>query len=205
MSPIHRDGEGGRTAGATWESLVERLIREAQERGEFDDLPFRGRRIPLEDDSPAGELALGFHVLRNAGVAPPWVEADKEARRLLAERHVLLARAAGASGICHERDRRRLEELVGEYNDAVLRLDSAAPTTAVHRRPLSGARELAAWTRPRCGGRTRSGGGGRTPSRNRRPAGGAPGPRGSRGRRPRRFASPAPARCGRARPARPAP
>ena len=54
-------------------------------------------RLPIEDDSAAGERALGFRVLRNAGVAPPWIEADKEVRDLLAQRDALLARAAAAS------------------------------------------------------------------------------------------------------------
>jgi hypothetical protein len=32
------------------EPLVERLIREARERGEFDDLPGAGRPLDLDDD-----------------------------------------------------------------------------------------------------------------------------------------------------------
>ena len=96
MVAKRRDGEGKLSIGPSWESIVERQIREAMEDGAFDALPYQGVPIPLDDDSAAGERALGFRVLRNAGVAPPWIEADKEVRDLLAKRDVLLARAAAA-------------------------------------------------------------------------------------------------------------
>ena len=76
-----RDGEGRDLGRSDVESIVERQIREAMEDGAFDELPYRGVPIPLDDDSAAGERALGFRVLRNAGVAPPWIEADKESVR----------------------------------------------------------------------------------------------------------------------------
>ena len=97
MVAKRRDGEGKLSVGPTWESIVERQIREAMDEGAFDELPYSGQPLPLDDDSAAGERALGFRVLRNAGVAPPWIEADKEVRDLLAERDALLARAAVAS------------------------------------------------------------------------------------------------------------
>ena len=52
-------------------------------RGEFDDLPGRGKPLPLEDLSrvPA-ELRMGFKLLRNAGCLPPELEARKEIVRL---------------------------------------------------------------------------------------------------------------------------
>ena len=94
MVAKRRDGEGKLSVGPTWESIVERQIREAMEDGAFDELPYQGLPIPLGDDSAAGERALGFRVLRNAGVAPPWIEADKEVREVLARQ----GRAAGAGG-----------------------------------------------------------------------------------------------------------
>ena len=80
----------------SWESLVDRQIREAMEAGKFDDLPHQGAPLPIEDDSAAGEWALAFRMLRNAGVAPPWIEADKEARALLARRDAILVRGPPA-------------------------------------------------------------------------------------------------------------
>ena len=93
MSPQRRDAEGRRQVGPSWESLVERQIREAMDDGAFDDLPYQGERLPLEDDSAAGDWAMAHRMLRSAGAAPPWIESDKEARRLLAELDALVERA----------------------------------------------------------------------------------------------------------------
>lgn len=72
------------------ETLVERQIREAMEAGAFDDLPHTGSRLPLEDDSAAGDWAQAYRMLRNAGAAPPWIESDKAVRSLLDERDRLM-------------------------------------------------------------------------------------------------------------------
>jgi hypothetical protein len=59
--------------------IAEARIREAMERGEFDDLPGAGRPLELEDLSrvPA-DMRLAYKVLRNAGVVPPEVELRRE-------------------------------------------------------------------------------------------------------------------------------
>jgi hypothetical protein len=62
-----------------WESLIDQKIREAMERGEFDDLPGKGQPIdssvnPFEDP----ELRLAHRMLRNAGFAPLWIEERKD-------------------------------------------------------------------------------------------------------------------------------
>jgi hypothetical protein len=63
--------------------LADSKIRAAMARGEFDDLPGRGKPLPLEDLSgvPA-DLRIGFKLLRNAGCLPPELEARKEVARL---------------------------------------------------------------------------------------------------------------------------
>jgi hypothetical protein len=135
--PIRRDGEGKPTVGPTWESLTERLIREAMERGEFDDLPYKGERLPIDDDTYAGDNALAFHVLRNAGAAPPWIEADKEARRQLEARDRLLEKARHANTeIARERLRSELSAVVAAANAAIDRLNAEAPNATLHRRRL---------------------------------------------------------------------
>jgi hypothetical protein len=141
--PLRRDAEGKPMAGPTWESLSERLIREAMERGEFDDLPFRGERIPLDDDTYGGSDALALHVLKNAGVAPPWIEADKEARRLLEALDRLLAAAPRAdTEMARERARAELRRIVSAANAAIDRLNAEAPGPAQHRRRLDLSAEL---------------------------------------------------------------
>ena len=93
------DGRPHRWPAPARESLVDRQIREAQESGAFDDLPYRGQRIPLEDDSAAGDWALAHHILKNAHMVPPWIATDREVRDLLTRRDAILARAPRSSAI----------------------------------------------------------------------------------------------------------
>ncbi len=54
------------------QSIAERRIEESMARGDFDDLPGRGRPLELEDDSHVPpELRMAYKVLRNAGCVPP--------------------------------------------------------------------------------------------------------------------------------------
>ena len=142
--PPNRINERGeREAAPTWESLVDRQIREAMDEGQFDDLPFQGQPLPAVDDAFAGEWAMAFRILKNAGAAPPWILADKDARALLDRRDAILARAPGASANARRRDRAELERLVIEINAAIARVNAEAPTARQHRRPLVLAEELA--------------------------------------------------------------
>ncbi len=69
------------TAYTQYESWIDRQIRQAQERGDFDNL--RGQGQPLTPDDPnvrayAGDDAMGLKVLKNNGALPAWVEMNKE-------------------------------------------------------------------------------------------------------------------------------
>jgi hypothetical protein len=136
VSPQRRDPDGRIHTAHSWESLVEKQIREAMEAGVFQELPHQGKPLPLEDDSMAGDWAMAHRMLRNAGAAPPWIESDKEARRLLAEIDGLLERAVHASPGSRTRLRAELARLADAANRAILRLNSEAPTPRQHRRPL---------------------------------------------------------------------
>ena len=113
------------------------------EAGAFDDLPYRGERLPDDGLDGAGEWAMVHRMLRSAGVAPPWIEADKEARRLLAEVEALLERSSRGSILARGQQVARLRELVAEANGAIARLNAEAPTPRQHRRPLDVAALLA--------------------------------------------------------------
>jgi hypothetical protein len=142
MSPMRRDASGRPQTAHSWESLVERQIREAMDSGAFEDLPYRGERLPIEDDAAAGDLAMAHRMLRNAGSAPPWIESDKEARRLLAALEALLERAPRTSALSRGRLRREHADLVEAINRAIARVNAEAPTHHQHRRPLDPADEL---------------------------------------------------------------
>ena len=64
--------------------LAEERIREAQDRGEFDNLPGQGQPLQLEDDSHVPEeLRMAYKLLRNGGYLPPDIEERKEIDSLL--------------------------------------------------------------------------------------------------------------------------
>jgi hypothetical protein len=63
----------------TFTKIAEARIREAIERGDFDDLAGRGKPLALEDLSRVPEhLRGGYLVLKNAGVLPEEMIARKE-------------------------------------------------------------------------------------------------------------------------------
>ncbi len=68
------------------ERLIEAKIREAIEKGEFDNLPGKGKPLDLEAyfATPA-DLRLGYSVLKSAGCAPVEVELHKEIEELRAK------------------------------------------------------------------------------------------------------------------------
>jgi hypothetical protein len=143
VSPVHRDGEGEKSVAPTWESLADRLIREAQERGEWETGDWAGRRLPAQDGVYEGELAAGHAVLRNAGVAPAWIETDREVRRLMAERDRLLTVAAHTSAAGASALRARFGDVLDALDRALVRLESEAPTPAQQRPRLDRAAGMA--------------------------------------------------------------
>jgi hypothetical protein len=66
---------------AALERIAEERIREAIQRGEFENLPGRGKPLKLEDDQHIPEdLRLAYKVLKNANCLPPELELKKEIR-----------------------------------------------------------------------------------------------------------------------------
>ncbi len=61
-----------------WESWIDQAISEAQERGDFDNLPGRGEPLVIEENREAGDWEMGFHLLKNAEMSPPWMELNRE-------------------------------------------------------------------------------------------------------------------------------
>ena len=66
-----------------FEKIVEERIRQAQKKGEFDNLPGSGKPLKFEDDSYImGELRLAYKILKNADCIPPEIELKKEINRM---------------------------------------------------------------------------------------------------------------------------
>ena len=72
------------------ERLAEQRIREALERGEFDNLRGAGQPLDLDDDIDVpAELRTAYRILKNSGYVPPEVEL----RRDIANAEQLVAQA----------------------------------------------------------------------------------------------------------------
>lgn len=66
-----------------YQKIIEQRIKEAVERGEFEDLPGQGEPLNLIDDSNVPEdLRLAYKILKNADCLPPELEAKKEIRQM---------------------------------------------------------------------------------------------------------------------------
>src|SRR5947209_19910459 len=74
-----------------WESAVDKQIREAEERGDFDNLPGRGKPLRLQNWD--AEWGLAFHVLKNAGETLPWIALGKDIDEARARLDEFLRRA----------------------------------------------------------------------------------------------------------------
>jgi hypothetical protein len=76
----------------SYDTWIDRLIRQAQERGQFDNLPGQGKPLHLDDEAFVDpEWRLANRLLKNAGFAPDWIERDREIRLSLeAARSALL-------------------------------------------------------------------------------------------------------------------
>jgi hypothetical protein len=66
-----------------YQKIVEKKIKEASEKGEFDNLPGKGKPLVLDDENGIPEdLRLAYKVLKNADCLPPEIELRKEIRQM---------------------------------------------------------------------------------------------------------------------------
>jgi hypothetical protein len=66
-----------------FDQLAERYIQEAQERGDFDNLPGEGKPLMLDDGSLVPEdLRAGYRLLKNAGFLPPELQLNSEIKEV---------------------------------------------------------------------------------------------------------------------------
>ncbi len=62
-----------------FEKIVEERIRDAQQRGEFENLSGAGKPLVLENDSLVPEeIRLAYKILKNADCLPPEIELKKQ-------------------------------------------------------------------------------------------------------------------------------
>jgi len=134
-----------------WTDLVEELLNEARDRGDFEHLEGKGKPLALDQNPYAGDRALAYSLLKNNNFAPPEIERGKEidsdikrAEDVLAtlrrRQHALDARIAHpdarrADNVARDAAEVRYEALLREINSKILSLNIVAPS-AMHRRRL---------------------------------------------------------------------
>jgi hypothetical protein len=129
---------GRKPAGVSWESFVDRRIREAQERGEFDDLPGAGKPLP-DLDRPHDELWWIRRKLKDEGLSyvPPVLQLRKD----IEEARGRIARA---------RTEAEVRELVTDINAVIREANRTVlqgPSTTA--RPLDEERTVQEWRESR--------------------------------------------------------
>jgi DnaJ homolog subfamily C member 28 len=70
----------GRYRGKRYLDYIDEQIREAQARGDFDNLPGAGKPLNLDENPFTGDKAMAYSLLKQNGYAPPEVELAKEIR-----------------------------------------------------------------------------------------------------------------------------
>lgn len=66
-----------------YQKIVEKKIKEAEERGDFNDLPGKGKPLKFDDDSRLPEdLRIAYKILKNANCLPPELELKKEIKQM---------------------------------------------------------------------------------------------------------------------------
>jgi hypothetical protein len=69
---------------SVFESVVEKQIQEAQERGEFDNLRGSGEPIALEHNRYAGDMELAYKMLKDNDFTLPWIADRNEVTEAIA-------------------------------------------------------------------------------------------------------------------------
>lgn len=128
-----------------WESLVDKLIRESMERGEFDDLSGTGEPVDLsENPFEDPDLRTAHRLLRNAGFAPAWIEERKDIDESIKRAQTILLRARDLyrpeipDGARWKRSVQEFRETLAELNQRIRMYNLRAPGTVFHRKVFDG-------------------------------------------------------------------
>lgn len=123
-----------------FESVVDKQIREAMERGDFDNLKNQGKPLNLaRDPNVPEEMEMAFHLLKNAGYAPDWIETraqvEREREKLFAPLHRFLSNPpAKPAERAHASEKliAQFRAQAAELNRLIDTYNLKAPNTQVH-------------------------------------------------------------------------
>lgn len=123
--------------------MTERMLREAIEAGEFDNLPGKGEPIDLrENPFEDPDLRVVHKLLRDAGFAPAWIEERKDIDATLESSRQILTRAwkiyrpggVSANEAAWKRNVAEFREKAGECNNRIRLYNLKVPAAGFQRR-----------------------------------------------------------------------
>ncbi|MFN2512003.1 MAG: DnaJ family domain-containing protein [Pyrinomonadaceae bacterium] len=125
------------------ESMAEKMLREAIEAGEFDDLPGKGEPVDLsENPFEDPDLRVVHKLLREAGFAPAWIEERKDIDAVFETARDTLTRAwkiyrpggISPNDAAWERNVSEFCEKVAELNSRIRLYNLKVPAAVFQRR-----------------------------------------------------------------------
>jgi hypothetical protein len=133
-----------------YESAIDQQIREAMERGDFDNLKGSGKPQNLARDPNVPEdWELAYNVLKNAGYAPDWIETLNTIRAQQEKLYLPFNRFLAHPPASEAERARRQTELIEQFRKDAAALNGLidtynlkAPTAQVHLRRIRIQEEL---------------------------------------------------------------
>lgn len=74
-----------------YRSIVEQQIQDAQERGDFDNLPGKGKPLEVEENPYAGDREMAYKLLKDNNFTLPWIAERNELLNKIADFRARLA------------------------------------------------------------------------------------------------------------------
>jgi hypothetical protein len=124
--------------------LIEIRIQEAITRGEFDDLPGKGKPLQLDNIAEVEEgMRLAFHILKNANIGPAWLEKQKDLRAQIERVRGDLRRSQAHPAVdVREDGRAHFRAECERMNRAIRAANLEVPAVRLHLTPMNCEREL---------------------------------------------------------------
>lgn len=76
-----------------FDRIIEKLIRDAQAEGKFDNLQGQGKPLKLDEAAEGAETWAADHLLKNSGHRPAWLEEDAALQAELEQARAALRRS----------------------------------------------------------------------------------------------------------------
>jgi DnaJ family protein C protein 28 len=126
--------------------LAEERIRAAMDEGAFDELQRRGQPLTLRSATFIDKKwRLAYHVMRNAGMAPRWIELNRDIREQLeqaSEASSFALAAFAASKPARSRAIGRFRRVVADAKCLIQQLNLLIPSDRFGRPLIDAAREI---------------------------------------------------------------